>query len=148
MRVIEGATRRAGPSEHWFSFVTGIWTSKCLIGESGLPSTRAVSTNKNVTNHIPREKFEEWLPRPAHELSHSNREKDTWIANKTFQLSNVTHGRVDDERHPGYLQSNEANYTHLNGGIRPRTCSLAPVNTCNMVVRSKACGTVTRGVGA
>ena len=48
-----------------------------------------------------------------------------------------THSVTDEERHQ--MQSNEANYTHLNSGIRLRSPYIPSVNICHIVVRSKSC---------
>ena len=48
-----------------------------------------------------------------------------------------THSVTDEERHQ--VQSNEANYTHLNSGIRLRSPYIPSVNICHIVVRSKSC---------
>jgi len=67
------------------------------------------------------------------------------ISNKTFKTSSGA-CLYDDER--DLLQPNEANYIHLNAGSRTRSPCIPPVNTCHMVVRSKACGTIAMGSGA
>ena len=72
----------------------------------------AASTSGNViTNDIPCEKLEEWPPYLHHKLKHSNREKDWWIPDKTFKISNSTCSLMTREQH---LLLQKANYVHSN----------------------------------
>ena len=90
-----------------------MWDVKILHFNQGiaLSVTRAASANHSDTYNIPRENPEEWPPCLLHKLHHGNRAKDwRWIPNKTFEISTFAlHYQ---------LQSNEANYIHLNARFR------------------------------
>ena len=56
----------------------------------GLPITVVAASNQNVTNSMSHEKPEDWLPCLSYRLNYSNRAKDGWVLDKTFQTGNCT----------------------------------------------------------